>query len=78
MNTKFEKNDVVQFVETHKWCPCFGIIEEIKDCGDDIRYMVGVPTPSNDDSTPVAYIFVMESDDAIEYVGKAVMISANS
>lgn len=33
--TKFQKNDVVQFVENHKWVGCFGIISEIKDCGGD-------------------------------------------
>lgn len=39
-------NDVVQFNENHSWGGCFGIIEEIKDCGKKgIRYLVGVPMP---------------------------------
>ena len=37
-------NDVVQFNEKHKWCGSFGIIYEIKKCGNDTRYMIGVPT----------------------------------
>lgn len=71
----YKKNDVVQFNEKHKWCGCFGIIEEIKDCGDDFRYLVGVPTPIHDVSA--YYIFVMQSDDAIEYIGEAIMVSKN-
>ena len=61
--------DVVQFNENHKWCGCFGIIEEIKPIDDDVRYMIGVPIPQQG----TAYIFVKESDNAIEYVGDAVM-----
>lgn len=75
---KFEKNDVVQFTEVHKWCGCLGIVDEVKDYGDDVKYLVGVPIPNNEDGTSAAFIFVMQSEDAIEYVGKAVMISANS
>ena len=64
-------NDVVQFNENHKWRGSLGIITEIKDCGENgIRFMVAVPSP--DQGT--AYIFVMESEFAIEYVGKAIMI----
>ena len=74
----FQKNDVVQLTENHKWCGCLGIIEEIKNCGDDIRYLVGIPQPSNDGSYPTAYIFVMGSDDAMDYVGKAVLVHADN
>lgn len=66
------KDDVVQFNENHKWCGCLGIIREVKDCGDDIRYMVGVPIPEKG----TAYIFVMESDEAIDYIGTAAMVEA--
>ena len=65
----FEVNDVVQFNENHKWCGCLGIIDEVH--GD--RYLVGVPVPQNG----AAYIFVMDSDDTIEYIGDAVMVSAH-
>ena len=65
----FKVNDVVQFNENHKWCGCLGIIDEVQ--GD--RYLVGVPVPQNG----AAYIFVMDSDDTIEYIGDAVMVSAN-
>ena len=41
----FDVNDVVQFNENHKWCGCLGIVNEIKNCGEDFRYMVGVPVP---------------------------------
>lgn len=71
---------VVQFNENHKWCGCLGIIEEIKICKvpsenedvikTDTRYMVGVPMPMQG----TAYIFVMESENAIEYVGTALLV----
>lgn len=64
-----KKGSVVQFNENHKWIGSLGIITEVKDCGDDIRYMVGVPAPMQG----TAFIFVMESENAIEYIGKAVL-----
>lgn len=64
-----KKGDVVQFNENHKWIGSLGIITEVKDCGDDIRYMVGVPEPMQG----TAFIFIMESENAIEYIGKAVL-----
>ena len=65
-----KKGDVVQFNENHKWIGSLGIITEVKDCGEDIRYMVGVPAPMQG----TAYIFVMGSENAIEYIGKAIMV----
>jgi len=67
----FNKNDVVQFTENHKWCGCLGIIEEIKECNEDIRYMIGVPIPQQG----VAYIFSMSTDNEFEYIGRAVMVT---
>lgn len=64
-----KNNDVVQFNENHKWCGSLGIITEVKVLNNDIRYMVGVPTPMQG----TAFIFVMESENAIEYIGKAVL-----
>lgn len=64
-------DDVVQFNENHKWCGCLGIIREVKDCGvNGIRYMVGVPSPMQG----TAFIFVMDNENAIEYIGQAVLI----
>ena len=60
---------IVQFNENHKWIGSLGIITEVKKCGDDIRYMVGAPAPMQG----TAFIFVMESENAIEYIGKAVL-----
>lgn len=65
-----KKNDVVQFIENHKWCGCLGIINEVKVCKDDVRYMVGVPVPMQG----TAFIYVMESENAIEYIGEAKLI----
>ena len=65
----FKKGDAVQFTETHKWCGCLGIIDEIKDCIDFKRYMIGVPVPEGG----TAYIFVSDIND-IEYIGKAVLL----
>lgn len=70
-----QKGDVVQFNENHKWCGSLGIITNKKEIhnrdlsSDDIKYMVGVPIPQQG----TAFIFVMESENAIEYIGKAVM-----
>lgn len=64
------KNDVVQFNESHKWCGCLGIITKVKQCGDDVKYMVGVPVPERG----TAYIFVMESSKNIERIGQAVFV----
>lgn len=66
----YKINDVVQFTEGHKWCGCFGIIEETKEYSDgDVRYMVGVPVPQRG----TAYIFSMESNNDFEYVGRAIL-----
>lgn len=76
-----EKDDVIQFNENHKWRGCLGIIMEVKTCqvretiepSDtikvDIRYMVGVPIPQQG----TAFIYVMESENALEKIGKAVL-----
>lgn len=64
-----KKGSVVQFNERHKWQGSLGIITKVKDCGNDIRYMVGVPAPMQG----TAFIFVMESENAIEYIGEAVL-----
>ena len=64
-----KKGDVVQFNENHKWIGSLGIITEVKDCGNDTRYMVGVPSPMQG----TAFIFVMKSENAIEYIGKAIL-----
>ena len=64
------KNDVIQFNEKHKWCGSLGIVTEIKKTNNDIRYMVGVPAPMEG----TAYIFVMESEKALEYIGQAKLI----
>lgn len=64
------KGDVVQFNENHKWCGSLGIIDGIKDCGaNGIRYMVGVPAPMQG----TAFIYVMDNENAIEYIGRAVL-----
>ena len=64
------KNDVVQFNQNHKWCGSLGIVNELKQGGEDIRYMVGVPIPQQG----TAYIYVMQSENAIELVGQAIFI----
>lgn len=66
--------DVIQFNEIHKWCGCLGIVEKAKPCGDDTKYLIGVPVPQQG----TAYIFVMESENAIEYIGEAVMMPLES
>lgn len=63
-------NDVVQFTENHKWIGCLGIVNEVKDCGDRKRYMVGVPAPMQG----TAYIF--DDGSNIERIGKAVLVAS--
>lgn len=64
----FDKNDVIQFNENHKWCGCLGIISEVKQCGNDIRYLIGVPIPESG----TAYIFSLESKHEIEKIADAI------
>lgn len=66
---EFQKNDVVQFNENHKWCGSFGIVTSVKKIEGDIRYMVLVPIPEKG----TVYIFVSESENAIEYIGRAIL-----
>jgi len=66
-------NDVVQFNENRKWRGSIGIIGEVKICGDDIRYMVGVAIPQQG----TAFIYVMQSENAIEYIGEAILTMKN-
>lgn len=67
----FKFGDAVQFNEKHKWCGCFGFVNEVKVCGEDVRYMVGVPMPEQG----TAYIFTMDSAQEIEPVyGKSIFL----
>ena len=66
-----KENDVVQFNENHKWRGSLGIITEVKDCKENgIRYTVGVPAPLQG----TAFIYVMSSENSIEYIGEAKLI----
>lgn len=67
--SNYRRNDVVQFTENHKWTACLGIINEVKELDDDVRYMIGIPIPERG----TAYIFSMESDAEFEPVGTAVL-----
>jgi hypothetical protein len=62
------KGMVVQFLENHKWAGSLGIVTEVKECGDDIRYMVAVPIPQQG----TAYIFSMESE--LQMIGFATLV----
>ena len=57
------KNNVVQFNENHKWCGCFGFVEEVSA----EKIMVGVPVPEKG----TAYIFAKENE--LEFIGNAVL-----
>lgn len=69
MVQEFQKHDVVQFNENHKWCGSLGIITLVKKIEGDIRYRIAVPIPERG----IAYIFVSESENAIEYIGRAIL-----
>lgn len=66
---KIQKNDVVQFNERHKWCGSLGIITKVTETDKDVMYMIGVPIPQQG----IAYIRVLDSEDAVEYIGHAVL-----
>ena len=75
--------DVVQFNENHKWQGCLGIINEKKEIHNselqgegmnDIKYMVGVPIPQEG----TAFIYVLQSEFAIELIGKAILVPRSS
>jgi len=70
----FKLDDVIQFTENHKWCGCFGYIDEIKEYDNDVRYMIGVPIPDGG----TAFIFSMESKNEFEYVGNAVLVPSRA
>lgn len=67
--SNFKFNDVIQFTENHKWAACLGIVNEVKELDDDVRYMIGVPIPEGG----TAFIFSMESDAEFEWVGHAIL-----
>lgn len=66
--------DVVQFNERHKWCGAFGYVSEVKQCGDDIRVMIGATIPDNQTHCSTAYIFSMLSDKEFDFIGNAVLM----
>lgn len=66
---EIQKNDVVQFNENHKWCGSLGIVTRVKEVDNDTLYMIGVPIPQQG----IAYIRVLESENALEYIGRAVL-----
>lgn len=68
---KFDKGDVIQFNKNHEWCGSLGIIYDIKQISEGIRYTVGVPIPLKG----TAYIFVMDHENTIELIGIAKLIS---
>lgn len=70
----FSVGDVVQFNEKHKWCGSFGFVDGVKKCGDDVRYMIGVPIPQQG----TAYIFTMGSANEVELIGQAIMMPEDS
>lgn len=58
--------EVVQFNESHKWCGCFGFVEEEKP----ERLMVGVPVPQEG----TAYIFCTR--DEVDHIGNTNLVLA--
>lgn len=74
-----EVGDVVQFNVNHEWCGCLGVIDNFKAIHNsdldgkgknDVRMTIGVPIPREG----IAYIFVMQSEHAIELIGKAKLV----
>lgn len=60
--------EVVQFNENHKWCGCFGFVDEVKKIKDEngkdvLRLKVGVPAPQQG----IAYIFATREE--VQFIG---------
>lgn len=66
----YRKGEVVQFNENHKWCGSFGIIHEVTQRDNDVRYLIGVPIPEQG----TAFIFSMESDNEFEFIGFSIFV----
>ena len=64
------KGDVIQFNNNHKWCGCFGFVDDVKESVDDVLYLIGVPVPGKG----MQYIASMVTNDEFNYVGRAAMI----
>lgn len=60
----FKVNEIVQFCQGHKWCPCIGVVCMAEMKGDGPRYLVGVPMPSaeTDGGTMTTFIFARDKD----------------
>lgn len=80
MEAKFKKGDVIQFNERHKWTGTLGIITEVKEVythdqtgevdGKDIKYMVAIPKPVSGIEVATIYIYTMQDENEIEYIGR--------
>lgn len=60
--------EVVQFNENHKWCGCFGFVDERKRVKDEsgkdvLRLKIGVPAPQQG----IAYIFATYEE--VDFIG---------
>ena len=66
---EIQKNDVVQFNERHRWYGSLGIVTKVTEIDNDTLYMIAVPIPESG----IAYIRVLDSENAIEYIGRAVL-----
>ena len=73
MNDWLKVNDVVQFTEKHRWFGSLGIVTEIRQCLNDIRYTIGVPIPEKG----IAYIFSMDSANECTFIGQAEFLPAS-
>lgn len=65
IDSNIDMYDVVQFKENHKWCGNLGIIYNIEEIDDDIKYKVGVATIKQ----KMKYIYVLKSQNNIEKIG---------
>lgn len=52
---------VVQFTEGHKWCGALGFVSKVKKCGDDYKFMIECPIPTNQSACGTACIYSMLS-----------------
>lgn len=70
MIENYRTYDVVQFNEKHKWCACLGIIYEVKETKNDVKYIIGVHSPDGG----TAYIYLLHSKEEFEYIGNAILV----
>lgn len=67
-----KRGDVVQFLEGHKWCGCFGWVDRVYP--DKILIGVPMPTSEAEGVTDATFVYVNHDSDEYALIGFALMM----